>query len=143
MPPSAVDTRDTARTGVGQVAAAIVDTALSAFCIMWQVLMDPIVLEDCQSGAVKLVQTDSEGVCTIDLAQNTIVGGQYLLKKGGVVLMPNAVIHSDESLSGPTVGQFHHKRFLKTGKEGATRHPIAAFRGFGGGHVLCPDRHFC
>jgi hypothetical protein len=27
-------------------------------------------------------------------------------------------------------------------KAGATRYPASEFRGFGGGHVLCPGRHF-
>lgn len=57
-------------------------------------------------------------------------------------MMPNAVIHTDRTLWGPTVSQFNHKRFLKAAKNGDTRHPAAAFRGFGGGHVLCPGRHF-
>ncbi|KAI1439737.1 cytochrome P450 [Annulohypoxylon stygium] len=138
----------------------------------WQILSDPIIYDDCRREVTQLVQTDSDGVCIIDLAQvrtacpilastwqevlrfhgisiaarviqeDTLVDNKYLLKKGGVVLIPNAVIHSDQSLWGPTVGVFDHKRFLKTQKDGTTRHPAAAFRGFGGGHVLCPGRHF-
>ncbi|KAI3401439.1 hypothetical protein diail_10873 [Diaporthe ilicicola] len=56
--------------------------------------------------------------------------------------MPNAVIHSDPTLWGPSVGQFNHRGFLKGAKNGESRYPAAAFRGFGGGHVLCPGRHF-
>ena len=167
-----LDTNDTAHTEVGQVAAGIVNTAPTAFWTVWQVLADPVVFEDCQREVSRLVKTDPDGICTIDLAQvrtscpslistwqevlrfhgtsiaarivqeDTLVDNQYLLRKGGVVLMPNAVIHSDQSLWGPTAGQFDHKRFLKVRKEGAARHPAAAFRGFGSGHVLCPGRHF-
>ncbi|KAI1767770.1 cytochrome P450 [Hypoxylon sp. FL1150] len=86
--------------------------------------------------------------------EDTVLGGgggddgEYLLKKGGAVLMPNATFHSDETLWGPSARAFDHARFLKAGhhhhhhrKSGGTKHPAAAFRGFGGGHVLCPGRH--
>lgn len=113
------------------------------------------------------------GVCTIDLAQvrtacptlvstwqevlrfhgtsisarviqeDTVIDDQYLLKKGGMVIMPTRVVHTDESTWGPTANQFDHKRFLKSSnKGGVKRAPAAAFRGFGGGAVLCPGRHF-
>ncbi len=155
---------------MGQVAAGIVNTAPTAFWAVWQILADPVVYEDCRSKVARLVQTDSDGVCTIDLAQvrtaclilvstwqeilrfhgisiaariiqeDTSVDNQYLLKKGGVVLIPNAVIHSVQSLWGPTTGFFNHKRFFKTKKDESIRYPAAAFRGFGGGHDLCPGR---
>lgn len=167
-----LDIDDRAHTEVGQVAAGIVNTAPTAFWTVWQVLADPTVFEDCQREVSRLVQIDSDGIFTIDLAkvrtscpilistwqevlrfhgtriaarivqEDTLIDNQYLLRKGGVVLMPNAVIHSDQSLWGPTVGQFDHRRFLKLRKDGAIRHPAAAFRGFGSGHVLCPGRHF-
>ncbi|GAW26998.1 putative cytochrome P450 oxidoreductase [Rosellinia necatrix] len=99
----------------------------------------------------QLVQTGPDGVCSIALAQvrthcpllvstwqevlrfhgisvaarivqeDTLVDDQYFLKSGGVVLMPNAIIHSDESLWGPTARQFDHKRFLKTEKDKSHR----------------------
>ncbi|KAI4604303.1 hypothetical protein KJ359_000437 [Pestalotiopsis sp. 9143b] len=164
--------KDSAHLEIGQVAASIVNTAPTAFWTVWQVLADPVVFEDCRREVADLVTTDPQGVCTIDLAQvrtkcpilvstwqeilrfhgssiaariikeDTLVDNQYLLKKGGVVLIPNAVIHSDQSLWGPSAGVFNHKRFLKPTKDEANRYPAAAFRGFGGGHVLCPGRHF-
>ncbi|KAI1412515.1 cytochrome P450 [Hypoxylon sp. FL1857] len=167
-----LSTEDTAHIEVGQVAGSIVNTAPTAFWAIWQVLSDPVVYEDCRKEVSQLVQADLNGACTIDLAQvrvrcpvmvstwqevlrfhgtsiaariiqeDTLVDNQYLLKKGGVVLMPNTVIHSNQSLWGPTTGQFNHRRFLKTKERGTTRHPAAAFRGFGGGHILCPGRHF-
>ncbi|KAK7754962.1 hypothetical protein SLS62_003046 [Diatrype stigma] len=167
-----INMSDTAHTEVGQVAAGVVNTAPTTFWALWQVLADPVVFEDCRREVDRLVTVSSDGVNTIDLAQvrtacpillstwqevlrfhgisiaariiqeDTLVDNKYLLRKGGVVMMPNAVIHSDRSLWGPTVSQFNHKRFLKAAKTGDTRHPAAAFRGFGGGHVLCPGRHF-
>ncbi|KAI9170632.1 Cytochrome P450 monooxygenase nodJ [Paramyrothecium foliicola] len=157
---------------VGQVAAGIVNTAPTAFWLIWRVLSDPIILHDCHNEVQKLVQVGADGVRTIDLSrvptscpillstwqetlrlygisisarvieEDTLVDNAFLLKKGGVLLMPIATIHSDKTLWGPTVGEFNHKRFLKTKTDEATRFPTAAFRGFGSGHVLCPGRHF-
>lgn len=167
-----LDTNERAHVEIGQVTGAIVNTAPTAFWMVWQVLADPVILEDCRREVTQLVRTDPDGAHTIDLAdvmtacpilvstwqevlrfhgisiaarvvkEDTLIDDQYLLKKGGLVMMPNAVIHSDPSLWGPTVGQFNHKRFLKGAKDGESRYSAAAFRGFGGGHVLCPGRHF-
>ncbi|KAK7932287.1 cytochrome P450 [Apiospora marii] len=171
-----LETIDAAHVEVGQVAGSIVNTAPTIFWLVWQVFADPVVLADCRAEVGKIVHTDADGNHSIDLAEvrtecpvlvstwqevlryhgisiaarivqeDTVVDDQFLLKKGGVVMMPNAVIHSDPTLWGPTVGQFDHKRFLKSsasGKDGGThRRPAAAFRGFGSGHVLCPGRHF-
>ncbi|KAI1286525.1 cytochrome P450 [Xylaria venustula] len=133
---------DTAHIEIGQIAAGVVNTSPSAFWMIWQVFSNPVVLDDCQREVAQLVKTSPDGVCSIDLAQartscpvlvstwqevlrfhgtsvtarivqeDTTVDAKYLLKRGGVVLMPNEVIHT------------------------------AAFRGFGGGHVLCLGRHF-
>lgn len=168
-----LDTNETAHIEIGQVAGSIVNTAPTAFWMIWQVLADPAVSKDCCQEINQLVTTNSNGTHTIDLAdvmtacpilvstwqevlrfhgisvaaraikEDTLVDNQYLLKKGGLLMIPNAVIHSDPTLWGPTVGQFNHKRFLKGAKNGeSSRYPAAAFRGFGGGHVLCPGRHF-
>lgn len=76
--------------------------------------------------------------------EDTMLDNQYLLKKGALVMMPTKVLHSDEETWGPTVRQFNHKRFLKTEKPRGDekRVPLAGFRGFGGGHIICPGRHF-
>lgn len=167
-----LDTNETARVEIGQVTGAIVNTAPTAFWLVSQVLADPVVSKDCRQEIQRLVTISSDRTPTIDLAdvmtacpilvstwqevlrfhgisiaarvikEDTLVDNIYLLKKGGLLMMPNAVIHSDSALWGPTAGQFHHKRFLKGAKNGKSRYPAAAFRGFGGGHVLCPGRHF-
>ncbi|KAH8747644.1 cytochrome P450 [Diaporthe sp. PMI_573] len=167
-----LDNNETAHVEIGQVTGAIVNTAPTAFWLVWQVLADPVVSKDCREEINQLVTTSSDGTHTIDLAdvmtacpilvstwqevlrfhgisiaaraikEDTLVDNQYLLKKGGLLMMPNAVIHSDPTLWGTTVGQFNHRRFLKGAKNGESRYPAAAFRGFGGGHVLCPGRHF-
>lgn len=165
---------DLAHTEIGQVAAGILNIAPTAFWMVWKVLSDPIVFQDCRAEAERLVQVDPDsGDCTIDLSQvrsacpilastwkevmrfygvstgvrvvheDTMVDDQFLLKKGGMVLMPNAVIHTDKSLWGPTAEQFNHKRFLKGAKgDHNIKTPSGAFRGFGGGPVVCPGRYF-
>ncbi|KAK2596102.1 hypothetical protein QQS21_006449 [Conoideocrella luteorostrata] len=163
---------DTAHTEVGQITAGIVNTAPCCFWLVWQIFSHPPILEDCRKEAAQLVRRSSDGVYTIDLAQvrtscptllstwqevlrfhgtsvgtrivqeDTIVDDQFLLKKGGVVLMPNAVIHSDEALWGSDAKVFNHKRFLKKFDKSGIGRPTTAFRGFGGGHVVCPGRYF-
>lgn len=167
-----LDSKETAHVELGQVQASIASTAPTAFWMLWQVLTDPVVSEDCRQELNQLVRTSPDGAYTIDLAdvmtacpvlvstwqevlrfhgisiaarvvkEDTFIDDQVLLKKGGIVLIPNAVIHTDPSLWGPTASQFNHKRFLKGTKGGEFRYPAAAFRAFGGGHVLCPGRHF-
>lgn len=167
-----LDAKETAHVEIGQVTGAIVNTAPTAFWLVWQVLADPGISKDCREEINKLVTTSADGTHTIDLAdvmtacpilvstwqevlrfhgisiaarvvkEDTLVDDQYLLRKGGLLMMSNAVIHSDPTLWGPTVGQFNHRRFLKGAKNTESRYPAAAFRGFGGGHVLCPGRHF-
>ncbi|ROW00033.1 hypothetical protein VPNG_08369 [Cytospora leucostoma] len=78
--------------------------------------------------------------------EDTLVD-RYLLKKDSMVIMPTRVAHTDKSTWGPTADRFDHRRFLKPAKGGGggggkQRAPAAAFRGFGGGAVLCPGRHF-
>ncbi|KAJ4387251.1 hypothetical protein N0V93_007840 [Gnomoniopsis smithogilvyi] len=162
---------DTAHTEIGQVNASISNTVPGAFWALWQILADPVIFEDCQREVAGLVQTKPGGVCTIDLAsvrtacptlvstwqevlrfhgtsisarivqEDTLID-KYLLKKDSMVIMPTRVVHTDESLWGPSANRFDHRRFLKTKSGDGARAPAAAFRGFGGGAVLCPGRHF-
>jgi cytochrome P450 len=82
---------------------------------------------------------------------DTLIAGEYLLRANSVVQIAGGVIHSDTSIWGPDASSFNPRRFLtspygtKTGtpssSESTNVHP-AAFRGFGGGTVYCPGRHF-
>lgn len=67
--------------------------------------------------------------------------------------MPSAVVHTDPAVWGPDALDFNHKRFaVKAGssstssssqqQEGVKRPNPKAFRVFGGGTTLCPERHF-
>lgn len=79
--------------------------------------------------------------------EDTILDGKYLLKKDGIVQMPSLVVHTDKEIWGNDVGDFNHRRFTKhwdaARKSKDIKRPSpAAFRAFGGGHTLCPGRHF-
>ena len=77
------------------------------------------------------------------VCEDILLQDKYLLKKGMVVQMPMAVMHSDPSAWGPDSKDFKPRRFLKlpnTAKESKTN--ASAYRPFGGGASLCPGRHF-
>ncbi|KAK4247613.1 cytochrome P450 [Corynascus novoguineensis] len=73
-------------------------------------------------------------------------GGRILLKKGAMLMIPGPVHHTDTAAWGDDARHFDHLRFVpeeKKDKGDKKRKPNrVAFRAFGGGHVLCPGRHF-
>ena len=80
------------------------------------------------------------GTSVREVMEDTLLDGQYLLRKGCTLLIPTDVLHSDRALWGDDVAEFNHRRFLKSpGKK--LPNPVA-FRAFGGGTTLCPGRHF-
>lgn len=75
--------------------------------------------------------------------EDILLQDQYLLKKGMIVQMPMAVMHSDPLAWGTDSKDFKPRRFLKlpdNAKEFKTN--TTAYRPFGGGASLCPGRHF-
>ncbi|MCJ1381605.1 hypothetical protein MMC17_004716 [Xylographa soralifera] len=80
--------------------------------------------------------------------EDTVLDGQWLLKKDSMIQMPSRIIHRDSSLWGTDVEEFNPQRFLKSsevkssGSNSRKRRNPAAFRAFGGGTTLCPGRHF-
>ena len=87
----------------------------------------------------------SMGTSIRQVMEDTVLNGEWLLKKDSMIQMPSRVIHKDPSLWGTDVDEFNPRRFMKdeaqktqTGK----RPNAAAFRAFGGGTTLCPGRHF-
>ncbi|KAK4206274.1 cytochrome P450 [Rhypophila decipiens] len=81
----------------------------------------------------------SMGTSVREVVQDTKLDG-YLLKKGAMLQMPTRIIHTDESVWGPTVMEYNPRRFLP--EEKANRPKDFCFRSFGGGKTLCPGRHF-
>ena len=80
--------------------------------------------------------------------QDTVLDGQWLLRKDSLVQMPSRIIHTDASIWGTNVENFEPRRFLKSstgpkpGDSSNKRAQAAAFRSFGGGTTLCPGRQF-
>ena len=75
--------------------------------------------------------------------EDTMLDNQYLLKKGMVIQMPMAVMHSDPLIWGPDVGDFKPARFLKHNEANqGSKQKATAYRPFGGGASMCPGRHF-
>ncbi|KAK4207591.1 cholesterol 7-alpha-monooxygenase [Rhypophila decipiens] len=81
------------------------------------------------------------GISPRMVMEDHLLDGKYLLKKGNTVMIPGRVQHMDDSIWGPDVSTFNHRRFVTTDAEYQRASPIA-FRGFGGGTTLCPGRHF-
>lgn len=164
-----LDINDTARTEIGGSFALLSNTIPATFWLLWQILSDPVVFKDCRQELLKDVQERGD-VSTIDVnyiktscpiflstfqevfrfhginnsvravLEDYMLDGQYLLKKGSTVMMPGPVQHSIQSVWGPDVAEFNHKRFVRA--PGSKRPNPVAFRGFGGGTTLCPGRHF-
>ncbi|KAF3055560.1 25-hydroxycholesterol 7-alpha-hydroxylase [Daldinia childiae] len=82
--------------------------------------------------------------------EDHLLDGKYLLKKGGLVIVPQPLHHSSTSAWGEDVERFNHRRFIlgsvEAGRENGSNkrkaYDRAAFLAFGGGHTLCPGRHF-
>ncbi|KAI1073420.1 cytochrome P450 [Whalleya microplaca] len=73
------------------------------------------------------------------LLEDVVLDGM-LLKKGNMLMVPALVQHTNVSAWGQHAGEFDHTRFMPgTGQKKPNR---VAFRAFGGGHILCPGRHF-
>ncbi|KAM7193346.1 putative cytochrome p450 oxidoreductase [Rhypophila sp. PSN 637] len=78
------------------------------------------------------------------LEQDILLDGQYLLKKGSLVMLPHAVQHSSTKAFGEDANEFDHLRFVR-GRQGEKQKggpDRRAFYAFGGGHETCPGRHF-
>ncbi|KAL9633344.1 MAG: hypothetical protein Q9164_004754 [Protoblastenia rupestris] len=92
---------------------------------------------------LELLRVHALGSSVRYVREDILLQDQYLLKKGMVVQMPMAVMHSDAPAWGADVKDFQARRFLKQGndpKEFKTN--STAYRPFGGGASLCPGRHF-
>ncbi|KAF2832521.1 cytochrome P450 [Ophiobolus disseminans] len=76
------------------------------------------------------------------LLEDVHLDSRYVLKKGSMLMIPATVQHSDVTAWGDDVGVFDHMRFTRKAGTGRKRPNRVAFRVYGGGHVLCPGRHF-
>lgn len=164
-----IPVEDLPRTEVGNIFAVMSNTGPASFWVIYHIYADPIVLHDCRQEVSKIVQKNGN-TCTIDIAnvksacptllstlqevlrfhstgisvrevlEDHMLNGQYLLKKGSTLMIPAPVQHTFRDIWGNNVDEFYYKRFAKSSQQ--KRPNPVAFRGFGGGTVLCPGRHF-
>ncbi|KAK7994272.1 cytochrome P450 [Apiospora marii] len=175
---------DMARHEVGATLALLINTIPATFWFVYRLLSDPVVLEACRRELLQIASADGNGTRVVDMesvknscpvfnstlketlrfhstnvaaravVEDTLVDGRYLLKKGGLLLIPSTVQHQSAAAWGEDVSDFNHRRFVpgdpppptgnhhQRGKKKKKRIDPAALRVFGGGSVVCPGRYF-
>jgi cytochrome P450 len=146
--------------------ALLSNTVPVTFWVLYHIYSDPVIITECRSELRTIISDDSKN--TIDMSkvksdcpillstykevlrtystavtarlvtEDHLLDGQYLLKKGGTILMPSPVQHTSD-VWGDDKNAFNHRRFTRTGSQKTNP---ASFRAFGGGTTLCPGRHF-
>lgn len=78
------------------------------------------------------------------ILEDVMLDDTFLLRKGMIVQMPMAVMHSDAAAWGEHVKDFQPRRFFKhnSTNKGGFKQNVTAYRPFGGGASMCPGRHF-
>ncbi|KAH8883487.1 cytochrome P450 [Thozetella sp. PMI_491] len=76
------------------------------------------------------------------LLEDVHLDGGILLKKGNMLMIPAPVQHTSVAAWGENAAEFDYLRFARKPGPGHKKPNRVAFRAFGGGHVLCPGRHF-
>lgn len=80
------------------------------------------------------------------VTEDTVLNGQYHLKKGGIIQLACGPMHSSSSIWGDDFADFNAGRFLKSTQEKLDKEKKKeqrnAYTPFGGGVTLCPGRHF-
>lgn len=120
-----------------------------------------------QSTFQEILRFHAKGASARYVREDTMLDNRYLLKKGTIIQIPQAVMHFDSATWGPDAQQFKPARFLskstdpkkplKPGadmqfksfqgtfqaeKESEPKPNPVGYRPFGGGASLCPGRHF-
>ncbi|KAH7329689.1 cytochrome P450 [Stachybotrys elegans] len=161
--------QDIARGELGNTFAVLGNTVPCSFWVIWHIFSDDEVLQAVREELLSLVHTKYD-VNSIDLSSmhetcptlmstfqevlryravnpgpRVLLEDVYLenmlLKKGSMLMIPAPVQHSSVTAWGEDAGAFNYRRFMKP-NQGGTKFNRVAFRAFGGGHQLCPGRHF-
>ncbi|KAJ3579174.1 hypothetical protein NPX13_g1392 [Xylaria arbuscula] len=163
---------DMGRGELGNAFAVLGNSTPCALWVLYHILSDDAVLAQIRGELSALVQHEKSGdinVKSLDLArvrdacpiflstfqevlrfravnpgprvllEDVDLNG-FLLKKGSRLMIPAPVQHTDTSAWGTDAREFDHMRFVPV--PGRKKPCKVAFRAFGGGHVLCPGRHF-
>lgn len=81
------------------------------------------------------------GISSRYVTEDVTLKGQYLLKKGTIMELPNNALHSNPEYWGASVDEFNPRRFLANPRSAEAKAARGAFRPFGGGASLCAGRH--
>lgn len=108
----------------------------------------------------ELLRFHAKGAGSRYVREDTMLDDRYLLKKGMIIQMPMAVMHSDPMIWGADAEEFKPGRFLKKSDDQRnlklneethlkpseekrdSKQVLTGYRPFGGGASLCPGRHF-
>ena len=91
----------------------------------------------------ELLRVHALGTSARLVLEDVMLDDRFLLRKGMIVQIPMAVMHSDSAAWGEDATEFQPRRFLKQKNPGSTyKKNLTAYRPFGGGASLCPGRHF-
>ena len=92
----------------------------------------------------EVLRLHAKGAVARWVREDTWLRDEILLKKGNIVHISMAVMHSDRSAWGDDVDKFRPQRFLKSvnNVKELNNTAAAAYLPFGGGASLCPGRHF-
>ncbi|KAI0388634.1 cytochrome P450 [Xylariaceae sp. FL0594] len=162
---------DAAKLEMSSLFPLISNTIPTAFWLIYRIFSSTAVLEDCRREVSRAV-SEKNGIFLIDASvikdscpillstyqevlrfhsmatsvrvalEDHLLDGKYLIKKGGIVMIPGPVQHSSAAIWGDDVAEFKHTRFVKSANTKHYNPNPVAFRGFGGGMTLCPGRHF-
>ncbi|KAI0439828.1 cytochrome P450 [Xylaria telfairii] len=154
----------------GHSFAVIGTTAPTTWWLVYQIFSDPVILADVRRELSALVEESDDGRYSINVAtirtacpillstfketmrhraigtsvrmclEDHLLDGRYLFKKGSMVIQSQVVHHTAPVVWGEDFATFQHMRFVQA--PGRRRPNPVAFRAFGGGHTLCPGRHF-
>lgn len=152
-----------ARLDVGLAQAILLNTVPVSVWMLFYIFSSPSLLDEIRSEVQPLFNNGNidpskiRGLCPVlcstwqevlrftsylpqgrTVLEDTMLEDRFLLTKGATVLIPSGIIHADTDTWGTDAAVFDPHRFMPDRKKA----PSAAFRGFGGGSLMCPGRHF-
>lgn len=138
-----LSTTDLAKMETATSIGILANTLPGTFWLVYHIVSDPEVLEDCRRELFSAVKISDDGTHEVDMTciktscpilfstfqevfrfrgigvsarmmmDDFLLDNTYLLKKGNIVLIPAAVQHGLSSAWGDNVHEFYYKRFIR------------------------------
>ena len=109
----------------------------------------PGLMKDCPlltSAWQETLRSIAATVTARTVVEDTMLDGQYFLKKGSYIQLAAGPMHSSPAIWGPDAKDFNPSRFLPLAisslPKAEQKQRKTAFAPFGGGAILCPGRYF-